>query len=83
MGLWVHEGLGDVHLTVIGLVRVRHRDAAAHVVAPGLVEPEVKHVGEEEILLLLFSFSPAQLKQGRRNHLDLKSCQNMKYCRVY
>ena len=71
MGLWVHEGLGDVHLTVIGLVCVRHRDAAAHVVAPGLVKPEIKHIWEQEILLLLVLTAPAQLEQRRRVHLDL------------
>ena len=65
MGLGVHEGLGDVHLAVIHLVRVGHGHAAAHVVAPGLVKPEIKHIWEQEILLLLVLAAPAKLEQRR------------------
>ena len=71
MGLGVHEGLGDVHLAVIHLVRVGHGHAAPHVVAPGLVEPEIKHVGEQKILLLLVLASSTKLEQRRSVHLDL------------
>ena len=71
MGLGVDERLGDVHLAVIHLVRVGHGHAAPHVVTPGLVKPEIKHVGEQKILLLLVFTPPAKLEQRRSVHLDL------------
>ena len=71
VSLGVDQRLGHVHLGVELLVGVSHGDAAAHVVAPRLVEPEVEDVGEEEVLLLLVSALAAQLEQGRRGHLEL------------
>ena len=71
VSLGVDQRLGHVHLGVELLVGVGHGDAAAHVVAPRLVEPEVEDVGEEEVLLLLVAALAAQLEQGRRVHLEL------------
>ena len=71
MGLGIHKRLGDVHLAVVHLVRVSHSHATPHVVAPGLVKPEIKHIWEQEILLLLVLAAPAQLEQRRGVHLDL------------
>ena len=73
VSLGVDQRLGHVHLGVELLVGVGHGDAAAHVVAPRLVEPEVEDVGEEEVLLLLVAALAAQLEQGRRGHLELLS----------
>ena len=75
MGLGIHKRLGEVHLAVVHLVRVGHCHAAPHVVAPGLVKPEIKHIWEQEILLLLVLTSPAQLEQRRGVHLDLNISQ--------
>ena len=81
MGLGIHKRLGEVHLAVVHLVCVGHCHAAPHVVAPGLVKPEIKHIWEQEILLLLVLTAPAQLEQRRGVHLDLKMSEGLKNLR--